>query len=284
MQFDKIYKSKYAGMEPELVNPKYIDLDSNMQLGYKYNQEKDYTETIKVWNTVWNDLMDAMQKDFIKTFRQFDKIYKGTQFVSNWVNDFEDCLCYVVSNAHDAEVLDVYGKMRIHLNEQIQNFIDKDDELSSENAKRAIAETHFLMGNIKIGEKLFENYLSANPEWGWGWIGWSDQYWLCKGECADYKRGEEILLKALNVPGLKDRDSAVDRLLELYGESEQDEKLKALEKKFKQEDEEIKKRKKELYSGLDKRISDLNQAVSAKVGRNEPCPCGSGKKYKKCCG
>jgi len=20
------------------------------------------------------------------------------------------------------------------------------------------------------------------------------------------------------------------------------------------------------------------------VGRNEPCPCGSGKKYKKCCG
>lgn len=25
-------------------------------------------------------------------------------------------------------------------------------------------------------------------------------------------------------------------------------------------------------------------AVSSKVGRNEPCPCGSGKKYKKCCG
>ena len=26
------------------------------------------------------------------------------------------------------------------------------------------------------------------------------------------------------------------------------------------------------------------QAVSNKVGRNEPCPCGSGKKYKNCCG
>ncbi len=25
-------------------------------------------------------------------------------------------------------------------------------------------------------------------------------------------------------------------------------------------------------------------AISTKVGRNEPCPCGSGKKYKKCCG
>lgn len=25
-------------------------------------------------------------------------------------------------------------------------------------------------------------------------------------------------------------------------------------------------------------------AVSNKIGRNDPCPCGSGKKYKKCCG
>ncbi len=25
-------------------------------------------------------------------------------------------------------------------------------------------------------------------------------------------------------------------------------------------------------------------APAGKVGRNDPCPCGSGKKYKKCCG
>nr|WP_298485451.1 SEC-C metal-binding domain-containing protein [uncultured Ruminococcus sp.] len=24
--------------------------------------------------------------------------------------------------------------------------------------------------------------------------------------------------------------------------------------------------------------------LEKKVGRNDPCPCGSGKKYKKCCG
>ncbi|MDY3365198.1 MAG: SEC-C metal-binding domain-containing protein [Prevotella sp.] len=24
--------------------------------------------------------------------------------------------------------------------------------------------------------------------------------------------------------------------------------------------------------------------TAEKIGRNEPCPCGSGKKYKKCCG
>ncbi|MCW9089383.1 MAG: YchJ family protein [Gammaproteobacteria bacterium] len=28
----------------------------------------------------------------------------------------------------------------------------------------------------------------------------------------------------------------------------------------------------------------LPPVAAAKVGRNDPCPCGSGKKYKKCCG
>ena len=28
----------------------------------------------------------------------------------------------------------------------------------------------------------------------------------------------------------------------------------------------------------------LQRVVENKTGRNDPCPCGSGKKYKKCCG
>ncbi len=30
--------------------------------------------------------------------------------------------------------------------------------------------------------------------------------------------------------------------------------------------------------------ADKSQGASKKIGRNDPCPCGSGKKYKKCCG
>jgi SWIM/SEC-C metal-binding protein len=48
----------------------------------------------------------------------------------------------------------------------------------------------------------------------------------------------------------------------------------------------------ELDKGKPEDISDLDALlnwpkpteVEKKVGRNEPCPCGSGKKYKKCCG
>ena len=35
-------------------------------------------------------------------------------------------------------------------------------------------------------------------------------------------------------------------------------------------------------SSLKKSISNRNS--TPKIGRNDPCPCGSGKKYKKCCG
>lgn len=35
---------------------------------------------------------------------------------------------------------------------------------------------------------------------------------------------------------------------------------------------------------IKKQFYEDHRAVSIKVGRNDPCPCGSGKKYKKCCG
>ena len=51
----------------------------------------------------------------------------------------------------------------------------------------------------------------------------------------------------------------------------------------------------EALSGVSLAISDFWQARAAgvyagetlsliKIGRNDPCPCGSGRKYKRCCG
>jgi len=51
--------------------------------------------------------------------------------------------------------------------------------------------------------------------------------------------------------------------------------------------EEIEERQREDYvlsRGEDTPASTTVHRTSAKVGRNDPCPCGSGKKYKKCCG
>ncbi|HOP72695.1 MAG TPA: SEC-C metal-binding domain-containing protein [Thermoclostridium caenicola] len=53
----------------------------------------------------------------------------------------------------------------------------------------------------------------------------------------------------------------------LYGLEEWDERLSA-----------------EKRREIRKKFNEDHRAVSSKVGRNDPCPCGSGKKYKKCCG
>lgn len=43
--------------------------------------------------------------------------------------------------------------------------------------------------------------------------------------------------------------------------------------------------KPEDITDLDILLNPLTTRIAEKtVGRNEPCPCGSGKKYKKCCG
>ena len=42
--------------------------------------------------------------------------------------------------------------------------------------------------------------------------------------------------------------------------------------------------KPEDISDLEKALNPPKPLVAEKVGRNDPCPCGSGKKYKKCCG
>lgn len=43
-----------------------------------------------------------------------------------------------------------------------------------------------------------------------------------------------------------------------------------------------KERREELYKEQKMSTTVINE--QPKIGRNDPCPCGSGKKYKKCCG
>jgi preprotein translocase subunit SecA len=40
----------------------------------------------------------------------------------------------------------------------------------------------------------------------------------------------------------------------------------------------------EPFDDVDEYYPDTIVRAEPKVGRNEPCPCGSGKKFKKCCG
>ena len=65
------------------------------------------------------------------------------------------------------------------------------------------------------------------------------------------------------------------------------EKVCLVEIQRKEEVEEIRQKQKEDYilsRGEDVPATETVKREGQKVGRNDPCPCGSGKKYKKCCG
>ena len=52
---------------------------------------------------------------------------------------------------------------------------------------------------------------------------------------------------------------------------------------FQQNEKKEKEEDNRFEDAIMKEINKSHQAISNKVGRNEPCPCGSGKKYKNCC-
>ncbi|MFA6797267.1 MAG: preprotein translocase subunit SecA, partial [Candidatus Paceibacterota bacterium] len=120
-----------------------------------------------------------------------------------------------------------------------------------------------------------------------------DMFWVDHLEMMDYLRGSVNLraygqrdpLVEYKKEGLKlfkDMQSAIDEqilnLLPHIGAGA-----------FQAEEEKLKETQKNMKLAGAEGVSD-NSSVSSqikndsKIGRNDPCPCGSGKKYKKCCG
>ena len=84
-----------------------------------------------------------------------------------------------------------------------------------------------------------------------------------------------MLLEIALARGLKDCDDTMDRLVGLLGNLRNT--LPLWELNGWSATEQI-----EMVTGQKLFVDDFGRPL--KIGRNDPCPCGSGKKYKKCCG
>jgi hypothetical protein len=61
-----------------------------------------------------------------------------------------------------------------------------------------------LVEDCFICKKLHPNKSSKNPQWGWGWIGWSDCYRFTRSELKDMYKAEELLQEGFSITGLRD--------------------------------------------------------------------------------
>ncbi len=200
------------------------------------------------------------------------------------------------------------------LSQEVLSLFPNEGSLFTENMRRATAESHAKLGRREISDRLYRGWLEADPAWGWGWIGFSDTYFLVvPDETRDAERAEAILREGLAVADVRDRHDILHRLAdicedmgrkaegaEVRREAEALEALQLEPSVTLTEDPRTGSRTVSFDFGdegpsLERlpEIRDLAHETLAatgaevprtKVGRNEPCPCGSGRKYKKCCG
>ena len=163
----------------------------------------------------------------------------------------------------------------IKVNEQILRIKwSGTDNLFHENAKRDIADAYADMGNPEKCLKLYEEYLKEDPLWGWGWIGYFRQL---KDYANDRFEPTLDMLYQKTLDGVNFRDK--DYLYEELGDEFNNLGITDRANYF----YELAKKKSNNNSFSFKTLK--TPAVKPqKIYPNDPCPCGSGKKYKKCCG
>ena len=106
----------------------------------------------------------------ISSIEEFDDRFPLTQSLFNWIQDLEMAL----ENAgrDDREMLQAL----IDFCEESFRRFPREDQLMTENRRRALGGAYFDAGTTEKAEELFGSSLDADPGWGWGWIGWADCY------------------------------------------------------------------------------------------------------------
>ena len=235
----------------------------------KYDVCKGCDELLSAWNGLKlymdeqniNDVWELERRQ-IKEFRNYN-IYPS--FVFQLLAD----------ELHNAGIEDkTYFKKRIAYCTDFLKYIGN-DRLTIENTRRAIADSHFELGDEAECDRLYKEWLETDPIWGQGYVAWAGNYEHGWHGRQNMEKAACIYEKVLGIDGIRDREDVISQALSFYEEIGNSDKTVELRYKLSQ-----------LHTKSPKHLSDKGQepAYSEKIGRNEQCPCGSGKKYKKCCG
>jgi tetratricopeptide (TPR) repeat protein len=245
----------------------YRQIDHLIQKGYEEHNRNNSQGCCDPWLEAWSLIKKIFETEQSQDIYTLSREYEWSELISNYVQDLE----MELSNAGIENEL--YHQKRIDYCKELLKWCGT-EELIVGNTRRAIAESYFRIGNKSEADYLFEEWLREDPDWGWGYIGWSDCYQFEANEKCN-ERAEEILLNGYTRPRLRDRIDLVDRLVSLYTDMGNDKKMK-----------EYIKIKRSIQHLVPKNSFHYKAkpAISEKTGRNTPCICGSGKKYKRCCG
>jgi hypothetical protein len=284
--------------QPERLSLEMID--DLMQEGYEARKRSDSVEACRLWNTAWEGMWHLIENRHIQSVQEFDNLFGLTQCLFNWIQDFVGEL-YTAGFADPSCHQKRLGILTTFL-ERLQC-----DELTYSNFQSDLGETFFLLGMPEKGDEHFRHWLHEDPTGGWGWIHWSDCYnHTHKEQAQDLVKAEQILKQGLAIPDVEEREHLLERLVDIYSKTNRNEEAQVLRKEIGELLKATKTAKSTRVAIPDDSNSPVvppfplrefnrpvesllgrgarSTASSIRVGRNDPCPCGNGKKFKRCCG
>jgi hypothetical protein len=236
-------------------------LDDKIQDGYEILAEDAGAATDR-WLDAWSEALHLCDATGITTIAAFDDRFPMTQSLYNWSQDLE----MELGNAGGDNPAKL--RARITVGQEVMRRFTDCDQLMIENWRRAIAEAWSGLGETGTSDELYRGWLDADPAWGFGWIGWASCYMPAGANTSkDYQRAETLLHQGYAVSGVRDRDAVADWLQLLCEETDRPGQARDFA----------------AQAAAIRAPRPPSLALNAKVGRNQPCPCGSGSKYKKCC-
>ena len=246
---------------------RFQGIDARIQEGYGVILDDDCPGGCDIWLEAWDEIKSLFTEGIAEDIYDLDDKYTWTEYISNYVQDLDDEL-------HNAGLEDKrYHKKRAEYCQELLQWCGADDLMLS-NTRSGVADGYLDYGDIKKGEQLYTGWLQDDPDWGWGYVGFAEHY--CGGALGkNYEEAEGMLLAGYARTELRNKIAVVDRLVALYREMGKPEKAKEYGKVFSV----LQRAEPE-----DSPYYTPSPIKTVKIGRNEPCPCGSGKKYKKCCG
>lgn len=251
------------------------ELVAAIENGQDALNDREVTAACDHWLTAW-EMVKQLATPEMRSVGDFDNFYSITYApIHDWSQDFE----MELGNA--ARVDPKYHEIRLKFACEFNERFPEGYPHLTRMMMRAQREALFELGRQVEAEAVFASAVERSPKDTWSFIGWSDMYWLYapKGSPKDHARAEELLLEAPSDEP-QDRDVVLERLESLYEDRGKPDKRAAIAEQLKATRE-----RRELTGGM-WAPSDpepvQTPVASKKVGRNDPCPCGSGKKFKKC--
>jgi len=235
---------------PEI--PGFEMLDERIEAGYSL-LDHDVVAACDAWWVAWQQFVALFDKTAAPSLDAFDTQLHGSFWITHWLELFE----HELWNAGVDQPR--FFRIRVRVCKENLRRFATDRPSAIENRRCSLAESHFELGDTAQTDALFRQWLDADPQWGYGWIRWANCYQFAQPQSKDLKRTEQILLQGRSVAGLRDADHLTEHLAAVYEEQGRTEEARTL-------------------------LAQLKPQREAKVGRNDPCPCGSGKKFKKCHG